>query len=136
MKTIQLFHELENQLLAEEKSTPAARPQLPAHWWALYVESFCLTTLFLLYVPSVHLPSWQLASLSLLLSVAWSVLLVRALRHLPRRWLVAGIRVACGLLLLEILLPLLFVGTVLLAHAQGGLWADIYYDRLLSLFQQ
>ncbi|MGN0047970.1 MAG: hypothetical protein ACI37U_03595 [Bacteroides sp.] len=102
----------------------------------MYVESFCLTTLFLLYVPSVHLSSWQLASLSLLLSVTWFVLLTRALSRLPRRWLVAAIRVACGLLLLEILLPLLFVVTVLLAHAQGGLWADTYYDRLLSLFQQ
>lgn len=136
MKTIQLFREFESQLLADEVITPVVYPQLPARWWTLYAESLCLSTLILLYVPSVPLSLWLHVPLSILLSALLFIPLVQLLKRHPHTWLTVGIRIASLLLTLQILLPLLMAATLLLGHALGCTWADIYYDRLLTFFQK
>lgn len=116
MKTSQLFREFESQLLADEVITPAVYPQLPAYWWTLYIESLFVAVMILFFLLPVQPPMWIFASCSMLLSVALFIPLVRLLRRLPRKWLHFSIWVSCGLLILELLLPLTLAATLLLTR--------------------
>lgn len=111
-----LFREIENQLFADEVVTTPASTHLPARWWALYLECLFVATMLLYFLLPVQPSPWLLTPLSILASLALFIPLVKLLKRLPSQWLNRSIRVACGLLILELFLPLLLAVTLLLTH--------------------
>ena len=75
-----------------------------------------MVVLLLTYLLPVQPSPWLLTPLSLLASLALFIPLLKLLKRLPHAWLIRSIRVACGLLILELLLPLLLAVTLLLTH--------------------
>ena len=75
-----------------------------------------MVVLLLTYLLPVQPSPWLLTPLSLLASLALFIPLVKLLKRLPCQWLIRSIRVACGLLILELLLPLLLAVTLLITR--------------------
>lgn len=111
-----LFREFENQLFADAVVTTPASTRLPARWWALYLESWFVAAMLLYFLLPVQPSPWLLTPLSILASLALFIPLVKLLKRLPSQWLNRSIRVACGLLILELLLPLLLAVTLLITR--------------------
>lgn len=130
MKAIQFLTDFSDQMFADREVASVTPSQLPARWWVLYVESLALATCSLFYF---NQSPWLHCALSMLLSVGLFVCLVRMLKRSPK-WLAASIRAASGLLLLQLLLPLLVIAAVLVGHALGFGWTDTCYHRLISIF--
>ena len=130
MKTLQFLTDFSNQMFADQDVASVTPSQLPTRWWVLYVESLVLTTYSLLYF---NLSPWLHCVLSILLSVVLFVCLVRILKH-SFKWLAISIKVASGLLLIQLLLPLLMLAAVLVGHALGFSWTDTCYHRLINFF--
>lgn len=104
-----LFREFENQMFAHRVVTTPAPAGLPARWWALYIESWFVAVMLLYFLLPIQPSPWLLTPLSIPVSLILFIPLMKQLKRLPRQWLIRSIQAACGLLVLEILLPLLLV---------------------------
>lgn len=82
----------------------------------MYLEIWFMVVLLLTYLLPVQPSPWLLTPLSLLASLALFIPLVKLLKRLPCQWLIRSIQVACGLLILELLLPLLLAVTLLITR--------------------